>query len=88
MNLYVNYGYASTTGTYALHRVYGSHFDVEKAVAVNYTNTINGWKTIGIFVLNPTNPRATDTVTCERNDASTFTDTQALAQGMILAQQV
>ena len=80
MNLYVNYGYNTTTGTYAVHRVYGSHFDVENAVAVNYTNTINGWKTIGIFVLNPTNPSATETVTYERNDATTFTGTQSMAQ--------
>jgi hypothetical protein len=80
MDLYVNYGYNSTQGTYSVHRVYGSHFDVENAVAVNYTNTINGWKTIGIFVLNPDNPSATDTVTYERNDATTFTGTQSMAQ--------
>lgn len=82
MNLYVDYGYSSTQGTYSARRIYGSHFDVEKAVAVNYTNSINGWKTIGIFVLNPTNPSATDNITVERNDSSTFSYTQSLAQCM------
>ena len=83
MNLYVNYGYSSTQGTYSACRVYGSHFDVEKAVAVNYKNTINGWKTIGIFVLNPDNPSATESITVERNDATTYSDTQYLAQCMV-----
>lgn len=80
MNLYINYGYSSTQGTYSLHSIYGAYINVEKAVAVNYTNTINGFKTIGVFVLNPTNPAAELTVTCERNNAETFSDTLRLAQ--------
>lgn len=80
-NYYVNYGYSSTTGTYAIHRIYGAHFSAENAVAVNYTNTINGYKTIDIFFLNPDNPYASETATCERNDASTFSTTVSLAPG-------
>ena len=80
-NFYINYGYSSTTGTYAIHRIYGAHFSAEKAVAVNYTNTINGFKTIDIFLLNPDNPYASETATCERNDASTFSTTVSLAPG-------
>ena len=74
MNLTANYGFQSTAGTYSVCSITGANFTVEKAVGVNYHNTINGQRHLTIFVLNPDNPAATSSATFQRNDASTYTD--------------
>lgn len=79
MNLTANYGFHSTAGLYSVSMITGATFTVEKAVGVNYHNTINGQRHLTIFVLNPDNPAATSSATFHRNDASTYTDTVSLA---------
>lgn len=79
MNLTANYGFISTAGTYSVCSITGATFSVEKAVGVNYHNTINGQRHLTVFVLNPDNPAATSSATFMRNDSSTYTDNVSLA---------
>ena len=80
-NFTIDFGFNDAMPDAAVRRIYGTSIDAEKAVGVYYINTISGYQYMSIFLLNPTNTGASYTVTRERYNGETFSDTAYLGRG-------